>query len=245
VQVIRGRPQEATPGWSPAGIKATWKRAACDPQVRFVLKAALAAAAVIPLVLLFQTTDTASGITLGQMFKAFGKAQNIHISTFGPVAGQLMQELWVSRVTNSLLTTEGQDRVLYDLRTRRRHVYRSSGMTAGATELSESQCVNVRRTIDRCLGLTLSDIPADAKWKRMDGGAVGDTEVYQLTYAERNRSGATAFRKWTISIDPVTRLPRETQAFRRPSDQDEWVYLWRMECQYLTADEMAAIIGSR
>jgi hypothetical protein len=245
VQVIRGRPQKATPGWSPAEIKATWKRAACDPQVRFVLKAVVAAAAVIPLAVLFFNTSTASGITLAQMFKALGKAQNIHISTFDQPTGQLMQEFWISREMNRVLMVSEQEHVLHDLGARKEYVYRSAQRTAGATELSESQCVNVRRTIDRCLGLTLSDIPADAKWKRMDGGAVGDTEVYQLTYAERNRSGATAFRKWTISIDPVTRLPRETQAFRRPSDQDEWVYLWRMECQYLTADEMAAIIGSR
>jgi hypothetical protein len=99
--------------------------------------------------------------------------------------------------------------------------------------------------MEACLGFTLSDVPADAKWSRRHGDAVGDNEVYELTYAEPDHSGATVFRRWTISIDPVTRLPKESQAFRRPSDQSEWTYQWRMECQYLAEDEMAAIIGLR
>jgi hypothetical protein len=243
VQVIRSLPQQATPGSSPAGVKAAWQRATCNPRVRLILKAAVAAAAVIPLVLLFQTTNTAAGITLGQMFKAFGEAQNVHVSTFDPPTGRLIQEVWISRTRNSLLATEGQDRALYDLSTRKRYVYRSSEAPIDATELSGSQYANVRRTIDRCLGMTLNDIPRDAKWSRVRDNAAGDIEVYELTYVERNRSGATAFRKWTISIDPATQLPREIHAFRRVSSQNEWLYQWRMECQYLAESEMATIIS--
>ncbi len=243
VQVIRGRPQEATPGWSPADIKATWKRAACDPQVRFVLKAAVAAAAVIPLAVLFLNTSTASGITLAQMFKAFGKARNIHVSTFDPSTGRLTQEFWVSRDMNRFLMVIGEERALYDLEARRGYVYQPAGTSADARQLSEQEYSRAHRLMASCLGFTLSEVPADAKWDRRHADVGGDTEAYELTYTERDRSGATVYRKWTISIDPVTRLPREAQAFRRPSDQSEWVYQWRMECQYPTADEMAAIIG--
>jgi hypothetical protein len=245
VQVIRGRPQQATPGWSPAEIKATWKRATCDPQVRFVLKAALAAAAVIPLVLLFQTTDTASGITLGQMFEAFEKAQNIHVTTIDPSTGRLIQEFWISREANRVVMLNEREHVLHDLEARKEYVYRSVLKPSGVRQLGEQQYLRARRLMQACLGVMPSDVPADAKWSRRKGDTVEDTDVYELMYAERDRSGATALRKWAISIDPVTRLPRKAQAFRRPSDQNMWVYLWTMECQYLTADQMAAITGSR
>jgi hypothetical protein len=118
-------------------------------------------------------------------------------------------------------------------------------MSAEATDLSEIQCANVRRTIDRCLGLTPSDIPADAKWIRTDDNIAEGTEVYQLTYAKRDRFGMTLLHRWTINIDPLTRLPREVQAFQRPLARNEWLYAWRMECRYLAEDEMAATIGLR
>ncbi len=245
VQVIQGRPQPtALPAWSSAGIRVAWKRTTCNPRVRLILKAAVAAAAVIPLVLLFQTTNTASGITLGQMFKAFEKAQNIHVSTFSPSTGRLMQEYWISRATNSLLTTEGQGRALYDLGTRKKRVYRPSGMSADATELTESQCVNVRRTIDRCLGFTLSDIPADRKWSRT-ADKTDAFETYELAYTERDRSGRTALRRLRILVDPLTKLPRGVQSFRRIPSENEWHHLWREEIRYLTQDELAATISSR
>ncbi len=167
VQVIRGRPQEATPGGFPAEVKAAWQRTTCNPRVRLILKTAVAAAAVIPLVLLFQTTNTASGITLGQMFKAFGKAHNIHVATFDPATGQLIQEFWISRETNRVVMVRGQERVLHDLEARKEYVYRTAEAPANVGQLSEQQYSRARRFIDACLGFTLSDVPADAKWSRV------------------------------------------------------------------------------
>jgi hypothetical protein len=210
-----------------------------------MLKAAVAAAAVIPLAVLFLNTSTASGITLAQMFKAFGKAQNIHVSTFGPSTGNFMQEFWISRDMNRFLMARGEERALYDLEARRRYVYRVAETPPDVGQLNEQQYHIARHLIDACLGFTLTDVPADAKWSRRQGDTIGDTDVYELTYTERDRSGASVLRRWMLSIDPVTKLPKEGQAFRRPSDQEEWVRQWRMECQYPTPDEMAAIIGSR
>jgi hypothetical protein len=51
--------------------------------------------------------------------------------------------------------------------------------------------------------------------------------------------------RWEIDIDPVTRLPGGAQAFWKAPTEAEWRYRSRIELQYLAADEMAAIIGSR
>jgi len=241
VQVIRGRPQPATTRWSPAEIKATWQRATCNPRVRLILKTAVAAAAVIPLVLLFQTTNTASGVTLAQMFKAFGRAQNIHISTFGPRTGQLMQELWISRETNRVLMVRGQERVLHDLEARKEYVYPTADTPSAVRELSDQQYSRARRLMDTCLGIAINDIPANRKWNRVDDDNTGSFETYELAYVEQDRSGATALRKLRILIDPATKLPEEVQAFRRIPAEDEWHHLWKEEIQYLTKHEMEAI----
>jgi len=244
VQVIRGRPQPATTwGWSPVRIKAAWTRRACSPRVRLILKAAVAVAAVIPLVLLFQTTNTASGITLGQVFKALEDAPNIHVSRFGLPAGQLTQEWWISRRMNRVLMVTGQQQVLHDLQTRKEHVYRTAETRADVRQLSERQYTNARRLIDACLGFGLSDIPSNRKWSRIRHGAVGDLEAYELTYSARNRSAPTRLMRWEITVDPVTRLPGRAQAFWRTSAEAEWQYLSTTELQYLADDEMAPFIG--
>ncbi|MCL5282689.1 MAG: hypothetical protein M1376_22620 [Planctomycetes bacterium] len=245
VQVIRGRPQEATPAWSPAEIKARWKRATCDPQVRFVLKAAVAAAAIIPLAVLFFNTSTASGITLAQMFKAFGRAQNIHVATFDPPTGRLTQQFWISREMNRLLMTTGEERVLYDLEARKKNIYQTAERPTDVGRLSEQESSRARRLIDTCLGFTLSDIPTDKKWRRIHKGVAEGFETYELIYSGRNRSGTSYLMRWEIDINPATGLPGKVQAFWRGSAETEWQCRGRVELQYLPTDEMAAIIGSR
>ncbi len=246
VQVIQGRPQPAAlPAWSPAGIKVAWKRTTCNPRVRLILKAAVAAAAVIPLALLFQTTNTASGITIGQMFKAFEKAQNIHVSTFGPPTGQLMQEFWISREMNRVLMVRGQERTLHDLQARKEYVYRTAETPADVRQLSEQQYSRARRFIDTCLGFTLSDIPTNRKWSRIRNGVAEGLETYELTYAEQDRPGTPRLMRWEIGIDPATRLPGRVQAFWRASIEAEWRYRSRVELQYLATDEMATLLSPR
>jgi len=244
VQVIRSLPQQATPHWSPAGIKVTCQRATCNPQVRFLLKTGLAAAAVVLFALLFRHTGSGSGITLAQMFKALGKAGNVHVSRFHPGTGQLLQESWFSRPRNRVLTADGQGRTLFDLGAGKRSAHPATGGPAEVTDMTETQHGNVRRSMDACLGFTMSDVPTGAEWTRVEENAASDVEVYELTYAEESRSGMTALRKWRISIDAITRLPKEAVAFRRATTEEEWHPLSRTELQYPTDDEITATVDS-
>jgi hypothetical protein len=245
VQVIRGRPQPATPGWSPAEIKAAWQRATCNPQVRFLLKAAVAAAAVIPLTLLFLNTSTVSGITLAQMFKALGRADNVHVSQFYPPTGELVQDFWISRTANLVVTAKGQEHTLLDLHERKEYVYRPSEASVDIGELTGPAYARARLLMDACLGFTLNDIPPDAKWARAGEDAAQNTETYELTYSRRLPSGAILSVKCMIIVDHSTGLPRELHAYRRTPTDDDWHYVSRTQLQYLTDDEMTTVIKAR
>jgi hypothetical protein len=246
VQVMHGAPEYvAARAWSPAKVKAALQRTTCNPQVRFLLKTT-AVAALIPLIfLLFPTTPT-TGVTLAQVVNAFGKAENVHVSQFYADTDRVTQELWISRTTDAVLSVEGQNRVLYDLGERKAHAYPAPGASERVTELNERAYISTRRMIDNCLGLMAGDISSSARWARADDHAAEGIEVYELTYEDHSNPNAILFWKWKVRIDSLTRLPREVQTLRRaPSEpsEEEWRCLRRIEVQYLTADEMTAVLG--
>ncbi len=212
VQVLHGQPQSGV-------AVAAWKRTTCDPRVRFLLKTAVAAAAMIPLAFLFLNTSPASGITLAQVFKAFGQAQSVYVIKSYPNTGQITQELWVSRTANRVLMRRGQE--------------------------GELQSVEVGRAIDACLGFTPHELPPSAKWTFIGDNVAEGSEVYELSYTEPGPIGEVLLRRLEITIDPITRVPREVRVFRKARAEKDWHYLTRIECHYLTEDEMAAVIRSR
>jgi hypothetical protein len=245
VRVLPGVPAPApASSWSPAGVKAALKRSTCDPRVRLILKTAVAAAAVIPLAILFFNTSTAEGVTLGQMFKAFGRAPNVRVTTFDARTQERVQDAWISRKADRILIVAGQTRILHDLKAGTESSRHNAQTPSGTTLLDERQRVGARRAMDACLGFTLHDVPADAKWARV-GNVAGGLELYELTYAERDDSRVESLRKTDISIDPLTRLPREIRAFRRLPTEDTWRHVSQRTLHYLTEEEMAAIMGSR
>ncbi len=237
VQVLRDQPQSAV-------AVAAWKRAAFDPRVRFLLKTAVAAAAMIPLTFLFLNTSPASGTTLAQVVKAFEKAPNIHVTSFYPNTGQITQELWVSRATNHVFMTVGREHALYDLAKKKKLANSDVVGSRVLTDLSDHQCAEVRRALDACLGFTLGDVPNGSKWTRLDDDSAQGVEAWELSFAERDHSEIAFLRRIAISIDPVTRLPSEVRSFRKRPAESEWHCLLRTECQYLTDAEMATSVQS-
>ncbi|MCX5647029.1 MAG: zf-HC2 domain-containing protein [Phycisphaerae bacterium] len=251
VQVRHGEPEQAAAralrlgsgrAWSRAKVKAALQRTTCNPQVRFLLKTA-AVAALIPLMfLLFPTTPT-TGITLAEVVKAFGKAENVHVSKFYADTDRVTQELWISRTADAVLSVEGQNRVLYDLGERKAHAYPAPGASERVMELNEGAYASTRRMIDDCLGLLAGDISPHARWTRADDHGAEGIEVYELTYESRSSPSTVLSWKWKVRIDSLTRRPREVQTLRRAPSEKEWRCLRRIEVQYLTGDEMTAVLG--
>jgi hypothetical protein len=245
VQVLQGEPEQvAVRTWSPAKIKAAFQRTTCNPQVRFLLKTAVVAA-LIPLMFLFFPTTPTTGVTLAEVVKAFGKAENVHVSKFYADTDRVTQEVWISRTTDVVLSVEGQNRVLYDLGERKAHAY-PAPVSERVMDLNERAYISTRRMIDDCLGLMAGDISPRARWTRADDHGAEGIEVYELMYESRSNPNTVLFWKWKVRIDSLTRRPREVQTLRRaPSEpsEKEWRCLRRIEVQYLTGDEMTAILG--
>jgi len=244
VQVIDGRsaPAVTRPSW-PAATVAALSHTATNPRLKPWLKAAVILFTAIPLTLLFLHTRTSSGITLAEVFKAFGRAENVHISRFYPPTGELLQEMWISRVRDIVLVATGQEGALYDLGAKKRYVYSPAETTAAIVELSDLEYANTRRLMDGSLGFTLGDVPADATWTRVDDSLAEGAEVYELAYTQQDHSGTAVFLKWTIIIDPLTRLPQEVQALHRLPADDGWNFDSRGVFEYPTESEIAAVLG--
>jgi hypothetical protein len=246
VQVIRGRPQQAVQpslrarlehAWASLHFKTAVKRTSCDPRVRFILKTAVAAAAVIPLAMLLLTTTTASGVTFAKMFQAFGRADNVYLSQFDTARGKLMQEQLLARRADLMFTATEQECTLDDWRGKKHYSYSALGVPADVTNMSQRQYANGRRFIDACLGFGL-DAVRGAQWTRVSEGQGGDADTYELVYPDGTR-------KWTVVVDPSTRLPKELQTLWRASTALEWKCLLRTEVRYLRAEEMKRAFESR
>jgi hypothetical protein len=208
------------------------------------LTAAVVAAALMPLALLFVHTSTAQGLTLAQVVEALAKAPHVHASVFNEPKGELIRESWISRGADLCLMTEGQDRVLYDLGAKKK--YRNLGATnAEVADMGEGESVKMRRIVEGALGFDLRTTPVGATWTRAPDPTSEGSNVYELAWTGQDLSGKPFFRKWVITVDSVSKLPQKVEAFSRLSAEHEWDYEQRREYQYLADDEMAAVMGER
>jgi hypothetical protein len=207
------------------------------------LTAAVVAAALMPLALLFVHTSPAQGLTLAEVARAFAKAPHVHISVFDEPAGELIREFWISDSGDLCLMNEGQGRVLYDLGLKKKYRNLGGGGSAEVADMSDGESVMMHQIVNDALGFDFRNIPAGARWAHVPD-AVGEAgEPYELAWTGLDGSGKRTFsRRYMITVDPATSLPREVRSFEKWMADGEWVYRLRTEFQYLTDDEMAAVM---
>jgi hypothetical protein len=235
----------ARPSWSRTAA-ALVKHTAFHSRLKPVLTAAVVAAALLPLALLFTRTATVSGITLAEVVQAFEDAPHVYVAKYGP-EDELVRESWISRGDDDLclLAIAGQERALYDLGAKRKYVNSRRAEDADAMDVGEGEYMMVRRTVDDALGFELRNIPANATWTRAPDGTNEEGALYELACTGQDRFGKTFFLRWTITIDPATKRPEEIREFTSSSAEQEWDYWSRTEFQYLTNDEMTAVMGEQ
>jgi hypothetical protein len=206
------------------------------------LTAAVVAAALMPLALLFVHTAPAQGLTLAEVARALENAPHVYIATFFGPTDRLVREAWISRREDLCLTTDGQEQVLYDLKAKKKYRNLWQGESAEVADLSESEYAKARQIVATGLGFSLRDVPAGATWTRGPDGASAAGDLYELALAGESLLGESYFRRWVITVDPATRLPKEVQLFERKSAEQEWDRKSKTEFAYLTDDEMAAVM---
>ena len=243
VEVIRRTPEPAPePSPPPAAVGVPLSRKTANSKVRFLLKATIAAVVVIPLAILFFATRTATGITLAQVFQAFGKVRNIHILRLYAGTDDVPQELWISRSLNCFIMKTGSELVLYDLAANYKKYAGSAAGPGSVSQLTDEEYAFIQKRLIGSLGFSLDDVPVDADWSRVGGGVSRYEEVYELSWADRTYPQSPLLLKFRITIDPSTQLPREICMFRKRPNETEWDCRLRRYFQYVTEEEITVML---
>lgn len=232
VEAVRREPDR-----SPARSRTALKGATFNPHVRRILKTAVAAAAIIPLAALFLYTHSSSGTAIGKAMRAFGRARNIRVIAYSPIAEKVTQELWVARELNLHCVMTAGTCVVYDA-ARKKKVDIESGRV---NPVDDHEIAGVKRMADSCVEFTLADVPPDAKWDRVDGD--GDRDVYEFAWIRETYGGRGIPTRCEVGIDKSTTLPEYLRVFRMDSPEAGWECKSLIRLEYPTEAEMRSALA--
>ena len=218
-------------------------------KLKSLAKTAFAAAAIILIATaLFLSTQTATAVTIDQIYRALEKVQNVHISRIIPDrTEELIQERWVSRKLNIYMTKTGKLLVLSDIPN---GVIKSKQLGSSLIETSPltiDELSGIESKISGSLGLMpfydISEIPEDAEWSReADGGLkinFTGNEVYDLMWSKYDDS--VVF-KWRFFVNPKTKLPQQTEFYEKLPADSEFTLTSVIVVEYLEDSEIRAIV---
>lgn len=235
---------------APVGIITRLKEKNLATDVKPLLKAGLAAAAVIVIgfVLLFNS-QSAGAVTIEQIRKAFENAKNVCITSFEPSKTEPTQKIWVSNTLNIYITQTGEESVLLDpvngIKKKKNitGTIESSPIPAGTTTKTKETVANFIGLVPLAeLNLHQDDIKWNSVENDLESGAEG-VETYELTWHERARDESTIYSKWRFFIDSKTNLPQKTEFYRKLVSDDEYILSSTMEIKYISDSEMKAVVN--
>ncbi len=212
------------------------KSRAFRPLAGRILKPAVVVAAVLALAVLFFGTQSTSGVALGDMVRAFGRARNVRIVWFHPVTQEAISELWVSRDLNLMGKATEQECVVYDLATSEEE----DMVTGRVSRIDNSTMARVRALADTCLGFSLTDLPADATWTRSDGD--DKREVYELLGARKTCNDREIPVRYEVVVDRTTKLPASLRTFYWDPLEMDWECASVIVLDYMTRAQMAGVL---
>lgn len=227
VAVIRCKPQSVL----------SRSRVAFRPLVKRFIKPAMAVAAVLALVALFLRTQSTSGVALADVVRAFERAGNVRIVGFDPVSEEAIYEFWVSRGLNLVGQITDRECLVYDLATGEKE-----DIGAGKVyPLDNASLASVRAFMERCLGFSFAEIPANAAWKQR---SLSDNLcVYEITWMRKTYAGRDIPVKYEVVVDGTTRLPVRLCMFYWDSLDMDWLSGTVMVLEYPTEAEMGNASG--
>ena len=216
-----------------------------------LVKTAIAAAAVILIaVTLFFSIPTAKAVTIDQVYKAIEKVKNIYTSSFVADKREPIQELWVSRTLSNYMIKTGKQLVLWDIPNKSRKIKYLDTDLIETAFLSGDIITKIETKLTTSLGLLpfydISEIPKDAEWKRVadDGlsATAKGTEVYDLSWTEKQHIGSVVFRRWRVFANAETNLPQKVEWYKKLTPNDEFTLETTMIVEYLSDKEIQAVI---
>ena len=203
---------------SEPAVGAAWPRRAVA-RFRPILKPALMAAAMIPLVVIFHLTmSKALGLTARQIQKAVDGTPRIHVRVFGAGKEEPKQELWVARQRRLLgVKMQGTLRV-FDLEREELHFAGPEGVRT-QVGLARNEFVGAEQTMKRLLRLPQNSLLWDGDLQELPDSSAGDVrfEIYQMDWQDRTSGGRSLSCRWKVYIDPAFGRPVKIEFFRGDS----------------------------
>ncbi len=219
-------------------------------RTRIAELAAVAAVILVVFALFFGTRAT-KAVTLGELYEALGKVENVCIATFQPPANEPVQTEWVSQTLNIDMVRIGEQFVLWDITNKIRMIKYLSSASLRTEAVSEQMLAKAEKAIHQTFGLLpfayYNEAPQDAQWSRVDDAQVAavvpDTKVYELIWQEKSTtSEVIGFRKWRVFVDTRSKLPKRTEHYFQFEPGEDYKFEKFELITYPSEDEIQTVV---
>ena len=204
--------------------------------IRIARPALAAAAIVVALSLLFRVLPGAEP-TVGEIHKAFVKAENVCVSTFQADKTEPFQQVWTSQTLNVKLFKVGAGNqaqfALWDVPIRVKMIKFLASDAVRTEAITDQMLAELDKSAAQTTRLfPFSDadgVPDNAQWNKVDQSqvvvAVPQTKVYDLTWAAAGETpDVLVHRKCRLFVDVRTQLPKRAEWYAKSGPQDEYTF---------------------
>lgn len=202
-----------------------------------IARPALVAAAILVAFALFFTVLPKAEPTVGEIHKAFTKAENTCVSTFQAGKTEPFQQVWTSQTLNVKLFKLGSGNqaqfALWDVPIRVKMIKFLASDSVRTEAITEQMLAELDKSVAQTSRLfPFSDangIPEGAQWNKVDESRVAarvpETKVYELTWTEAGGAPeALAYRKCRLFVDTRTHLPKRAEWYAKARPEDEYTF---------------------
>lgn len=222
--------------------------------LRRIAEVAAVAAAILIVFSVFFRTPPARDLTLPQISEALAQVRNVCVLKVAAPDEGVKQRIFGSRDLGLVLfeTERPTDTefVLWDVRNRlSKHKYQSRDVVR-TERPSDEVLARFREYIDRNLELVpfsgLVQAADSHQWDRVEDAKAASilpgTEVYDLTWPDRDCELRSGLRKWRVFVDVRTNLPRRMEHYRKQADQEQYQLEGLEAVTYPTNSEIMLLI---
>ncbi len=231
------------------------RRTTSSPRIKTLLKAGVAAAAVIIIGLgLMVNEPTVEADSWDQMNSAINKARNLHVSTYFYSGNEatITEETWFSRSLSLYMYKNTEKYDLSDFRNELQKVRTLGSDLVEQSVLADNKQDNIERNIAAYLHLLpfarLSEAQEGTTWNRATGNDMITTnessEVFDLVWTDTSASGVPLTFRKRFYIDPQTNLPIKTEYYRKTSENGEYTLISKVVVEQMSDSEIQADVDN-
>jgi len=204
--------------------------------IRMAKPALVAAAILVAIALLLRVLPGAQP-TIGEVHRAFAKAENTCVTTFQAGKTEPFQQLWTSQTLNVKLFKVGAGNqtqfALWDMPIRVKMTKFLASDSVQTEAITDQMLVELDKSAAQSVRLfPFSDangVPEDAQWSAVDQSQVAtrvpETKVYDLAWTAAGAAPeAPARRKCRLFVDIRTHLPKRAEWYAKSRPEDEYTF---------------------